>query len=128
MQLPDSIALSQLVRALDTREQKTIAGLVLVFVREPARVREREWCAERLTEVAALARGLTDHPSAEEMLELKSWLTARGGLLLPTALSVFARAAADLAADPQMGPLTYARASAAVLAYFATPPPGGSVA
>jgi len=44
---PDDVR--RALAGLDTPEQKIVAGMLAIMVREPARVRDREWMAERLT-------------------------------------------------------------------------------
>jgi len=118
MQLPDSLALTRLVAALNPLEQKTLLGFVLLLADNPSRVRDREWCAEHLLQAATVAHGIDEAPSLAALHTLGEWLRVRADLLLPTALSVFVRAAADLS---ERGiPLTPEAKQAAVLAYFAT--------
>ena len=121
MQLPDSLALKRLIAALDPLEQKTLLGFVLLLAEHPTRAKDREWCAEHLLQAATVAHGIDEAPSLAALQSLGEWLRARANLLLPTALSVFVRAAADL--SEQGRPITHEAKQAALLAYFATTTP-----
>jgi len=83
--------------AFDAREQRIVAGLLALMIREPQRVREREWIAERLTEVTLLAGEFeADSPQAA-VSAVQAFLQDRAGALLPATFLLFQRVGLDLA-------------------------------
>lgn len=102
--------------ALDGRSQKVVAGLVTVMMRHPARVREREWTAEQLANVALLASDVEAESAQVAAAELQTWLRERAEGLLESAFLLFGRVGLDLA--PRAGGFTPEEALAHALDYL----------
>lgn len=82
---------------LDVRQQKIVAGLLALVMREPARVREREWMAERLTQVTLLAGEFEADTPAEGVRVVQEYLRLQAETLLNATLLLFQRVGLDLA-------------------------------
>jgi hypothetical protein len=85
---------------LDSRRQKVVVGLFTVMVREPERVREREWVARQLAEMAVLAgetEAGTTGAAEDAVREVQVFLRANGAELVAAALLLFQRVGLDLA-------------------------------
>jgi hypothetical protein len=81
----------------DARHQKIVAGLLAVMMRQPQRVREREWMAEQLIEVTLFAGEFeADSPEAGVRV-VQDFLHAHAEELMSASLLLFQRVALDLA-------------------------------
>lgn len=83
--------------ALDVARQKIVAGMLAVMIREPARVRDREWMAERLTEMVVHGAGLEADSPGDGVRAVQEYLHVHAGELLAASLLLFQRVGLDLA-------------------------------
>lgn len=103
---------------LDTRGQKIVGGLLAVMIKNPSRVREREWMAEQLTELTVLA-GDFEADAAHEAVELvQQFLQANSEALVRAAFLLFQRVGLDMAERVESG-FTFEDAMECGLSYFA---------
>jgi hypothetical protein len=124
MEIPDRPALRAALAALAPAAQKTAAGVIVLMMREPTRVRDREWLSEVFTRVAGRALGLAEKPSAAETEELRRFARRNHREVLNLCAALFVRVAEDLVSSgtpPASADL--AQATRIALGYFA---PGSS--
>jgi hypothetical protein len=117
-QLPTADEVRALVRPLDDRDRRVLGGLVLLMVREPARVRDQEWLAERFVEVAVVAHGFAadeEHATSEDVAVIEGYAKARMRLVVNAAVALFVRTADELRA--RGGSYSLADAHAVVRSY-----------
>lgn len=94
---PEEVRLA--LASLDTRRQKIVAGLFAAMIREPARVRDREWIAQQLAEIAVLAGEFeADSPDAG-VRAVQEFLQESAEELLSSSYLLFQRVGMDL--EPQ---------------------------
>jgi hypothetical protein len=118
--VPSNAEVNDLVRALDDLDRKVVGGLVALWMVEPARVRDREWTAERFVHVATVAHGFdaTDGPASTDDVErIRAYANARMPAVLHAALALFVRVADDLRA--RGGGFSLADAQGLVSGYLA---------
>lgn len=102
---------------LDARGRKIVIGIFSFMVQEPARVKDREWMAQKLTEVTLLA-GEYEADSADQAIRaVQDELREHAPSLLAAALTVFQRVGLDLA-DRAASGFTFEDALAAAVAYL----------
>ena len=114
--LPESAELRTFLMGLEEGQRKVIAGLVVLMMKEPEKVRDREWLMEAYTHVSAQAHEMGD----ARLDELQVILKRDRDLILNTSFQVFlsvARDAADAGGTP-----TLAQASVMAMAYFTDGP------
>lgn len=119
---PDEVA--ALVAPLDQRDRKVLGGLVVCMMREPQRVRDREWLSERFVELANVAQHGGDRDSIAtdaDVAAVAAYARARMTPVLNAAFALFLRTAADLQA--RGGVPTLAAAASVVRGYLATQSP-----
>ncbi len=115
--LPSPAELRAELAALSHDARKIVGGLVVVMMREPGRVREREWLLETYTLLAAEALGLGD----AEVERLEAFVRSERDATLNAAFGLFLRVAADLeglGANPGAPPATLGQATVVALSYF----------
>lgn len=83
--------------ALETREQKIVAGLFALMIREPARAREPEWISEQLAQVTAMAGDFPADTPHAGVTAVQNYLEAHAESLLRHAYLLFQRVGLDLA-------------------------------
>jgi len=107
MSAPMSAPSPEEVRAalapLDGRDQKIVAGLLGVMMQNPARVRDREWMARQLTELAVLAGGFEAASPDEGVRVVQAFLRDSAARLLEAALLLFQRVSLDMAPRATQG-------------------------
>jgi hypothetical protein len=124
MEIPDRPTLRAGLAALSPLASKTAAGVIVVMMREPSRVRDREWLAEVFTRVAAKALELPEPLGAEGSRELQRFVRREHRQVLNLCAALFVRVAEDLLSaggDPARFDL--AQATRLALGYF-RPLPG----
>ncbi len=81
----------------DPCHQKIAMGMLAVMIREPARVRDREWMAQRLAEIALLAGDFEAGSPQEGVTAVQDFLRAHSPVLLEASFLLFQRVGLDLA-------------------------------
>lgn len=96
MDFPDPDVVRRALANLDARDSRIVAGLLAMMMREPQRVRDREWMAERLTQVTLLAGELEADTPKDGVRRVQEFLLERAEPLLGAALLLFQRVGLDL--------------------------------
>lgn len=65
----DRESLRRTLSAFDERQRKIVGGVIAVMIEHSARVRDREWVAEKFTQVVLLSAESEDASGTEEMME-----------------------------------------------------------
>jgi len=112
--VPEPAALRAELARLSQEARKVVGGLVVVMMREPERVREREWVLENYTLLASDALGLDDAAVAE----LQEFVRAERDGVLNATMRLFLRVAQDL--EGLGGEPTLGQATMVALSYFET--------
>jgi|FLOH01.1.fsa_nt_gi hypothetical protein len=102
--------------ALAEGPSKIVAGLVVLMMKEPQKVRDREWLMEAYTHIAAQALEMGD----ARLQELQEIIRTERDSVLNLSFQLFMRVAEDAAALG--GTPTLAQASMMALAYFSDGP------
>lgn len=97
MNAPTPESVREALDGFGPREQKILIGLFTVMVREPARVREREWIVEQLAELVLVTGEFEDTTPEEGLVVVRDFLTAHSDDLLNAAFLLFQRVGEDLA-------------------------------
>lgn len=92
---PDEVRAA--LAGFDDRGQKIVIGLLSVMINDPERVRDREWVAERLTELTLLAGGFEDEDPQASVRAIEAFLQEQSEGLVRAALLLFQRVGLDLA-------------------------------
>ena len=119
MEIPDRPTLRAGLAALSPAASKTAAGVIVVMMREPGRVRDREWLAEVFTRVAAKALEFPEPLGPEHSRELQRFVRREHRNVLNLCAALFVRVAEDLlesGRDPARSDL--AEATRLALGYF----------
>jgi hypothetical protein len=111
---PEPAVLRAELAALGDEARKVVGGLVVVMMREPERVRDREWLLENYTLLASEALGLGDG----RLDELQTFVLAQRDAVLNATMRLFLRVAADLSGLG--GESTLGQATIIALSYFET--------
>lgn len=96
-------AVRRSLAAFDARHQKIVTGLLVVMMRAPQRVRDREWMSEQLTQITLLAGEFEADTPAEGVRAVHEFLRAHAQELLSAALLLFQRVGLDLAPHAAAG-------------------------
>jgi hypothetical protein len=119
VEIPDRTSLRSELAALTPAAQKTAAGVIVVMMREPERVRDREWLLEVFTRVAGRALGFPERPSAAQTDELRRFARQNHRQVLNLCAALFVRVAEDLLASGQApASADLATATRLALGYF----------
>jgi|GEM_PF-1440785 len=102
---------------LDARGRKIAIGVFTFMVQEPQRVRDREWMAQKLTEITLLAGGYDADSPADTIQAVQDELRENAPRLLAAALTLFQRVGLDLA-DRAAAGFTFEDALGAAVAYL----------
>ena len=103
---------------LDEHQQKIVIGLLSVMINEPQRVREREWMAERLTELTLLTGEFEADTPQGGVQAVEAYLLEHSGDLLRASVLLFQRVGLDLAPRAKTGGFTFEDAVQTGLAYM----------
>jgi hypothetical protein len=112
-------ALRNRLAALDELDRKVVGGLVALCMAEPARVRDREWLAERFVHVATVAHGFDAEggPATDADVErVRAYAAARMRDVVGATLQLFVHTAAEL--RDRGGTFGYADAQAIVRSFL----------
>lgn len=82
---------------LDARGRKIAIGIFSFMVQEPQRVKDREWMAQKLTEVTLLASDLEADSADQAIAAVQEEVREHAPALLGAALVLFQRVGLDLA-------------------------------
>lgn len=116
---PENVRAS--IAQLDPLGQKVVTGLVGVMIKEPDRVREREWMCEQLTRVTLLAGEFeADTPQAGVDV-VEEYLRTHTEAFLNASYLLFQRVGIDLSARAQSG-FTFEDAMRQVVSYLPSEP------
>ena len=102
---------------LDDRGRKIAIGIFSFMVQEPQRVKDREWMAQKLTEVTLLAGGQGVDAPADAVQAVQEEVREHAPALLAAALTLFQRVGLDLA-DRAAAGFTFEDALATALTYL----------
>jgi hypothetical protein len=83
--------------SFDERLQKIVAGMLAVMIKEPSRVREKEWIVERLAEVTVMAGEFAADNPQDGVRVVQAFLEAHAEELLRACFLLFQRVGLDLA-------------------------------
>ncbi|MFT4709371.1 MAG: hypothetical protein ACI8Q9_000491 [Planctomycetota bacterium] len=114
--VPSPEELKAQLMGLGADERKVIAGMVVLMMKEPGKIRDREWLLEAYTHISAQALEMGD----ERLEQLKELVQERRDLVLNTSFALFFRVAQDAA--ELGGTPTLAQASVMAMAYFSDGP------
>ena len=114
--IPSPEDLKAQLMGLGEDERKVIAGMVVLMMKEPDKVRDREWLMEAYTHISAQALEMGD----ERLNELKALIQERRDLVLNASFALFFRVAQDAAQAG--GTPTLAQATVMAMAYFTDGP------
>lgn len=114
--VPSPEALRTQLMGLGADERKVIAGMVVLMMKKPGKVRDREWLLEAYTHISAQALEMGD----ERLDQLKELVQERRDLVLNASFGLFFRVAQDAAEIG--GTPTLAQASVMAMAYFTDGP------
>lgn len=112
--IPEPADLRAELAGLSQTARKVVGGLVVVMMREPERVRDREWLLENYTLLSSEALGLGD----DEVEQLKEFVRSERDAVLNATLRLFLRVARDL--EGIGGQPTLGQATMVALSYFET--------
>lgn len=110
------------VRALlapfDALDRRVTGGVITLLMRDPEKVRDQEWLAERFVEVAVVAHGFPEDGSAttDDVEVVRLYAEARRRAILNAAIALFVRAAVEL--SEAGGTPTHERAHAVIRTYL----------
>lgn len=118
MQAPTPEEVRALIDTLDSLDRKVAGGVLTLLMREPEKVRDEEWLAERFVEVAVVAHGFPEDGTAttDDVEVVRTYAEARRRPILNAAIALFVRTAVELAAAGE--PPTHERAHAVVRSYL----------
>jgi hypothetical protein len=122
-QIPTPEGLRAELDGLDQEERKVVGALIVVMMREPARVREREWLLEAYAHIASQALEMGD----EQLEQLRDWVRTHRDRVLNASFRLFLRVAEDLRSaayvdeDGEPAPPTLGQATVLAMTYFAGP-------
>ena len=114
--IPSPEDLKAQLMGLGEDERKVIAGMVVLMMKEPDKVRDREWLMEAYTHISSQALEMGD----ERLDELKALIQERRDLVLNASFALFFRVAQDAAQAG--GTPTLAQATVMAMAYFTDGP------
>ena len=103
---------------LDAHQQKIVIGLLSVMISEPQRVREREWMAERLTELTLLTGEFEADSPQDGVQAVETYLLENSGHLLRASILLFQRVGLDLAPRASAGGFSFEDAVQCGLSYM----------
>lgn len=97
--VPTQDEVRQQIRPLDELDRKVLGGMVALLMREPHRLRDREWVAQQFVQVAVVAHGFQgegDEASTDDVERVRLYANLRMAAILDAALALFVRVAEDL--------------------------------
>ena len=121
MSTPDPQAVRAALAHLDPRSQKIVSGLFAIMIKDPGKVRDREWICEQLTQVTLLAGDFEAETPDMGVAAVKSFLLEHTDPLLEASYLLFQRVGLDLAPQAKEG-FTYEDAMRSALAYLPDAP------
>jgi hypothetical protein len=80
----------------DTRQQKIVAGLLTVMMKNPDQVRDREWIARQLTELTLLAGDFDADSPNEGVQAIQDFLQQHSEEILRATFLLFQRVGLDM--------------------------------
>jgi hypothetical protein len=113
---PDPDSLRHAITSLGDWPRKVVIGVVVLMMKEPQKIRDREWLLELYTHVAAQALEMGD----ERLGELQDLVREQRDEILNLCFQLFLRVAED--ARQAGGTPTLAQASVMAMAYFSEGP------
>ncbi len=118
---PTPAEVQQALAELDPRELKIVGGMLAVMIREPKRVRDREWMAEQITHLTLLAGDFEADSGPDAVAAVEGYLHEKATRLLHCSLLLFQRVGLDMAPRTQSG-FSFEEAMQQGLSYFQPPP------
>ncbi|MDF1798861.1 MAG: hypothetical protein P1V81_06770 [Planctomycetota bacterium] len=125
--VPEPEAMRAELDGLAAEERKVIGGMIVAMMREPDKLRDREWLLEAYSHIASQALELGD----ERLEELREWIRSHRDTCLNASFRLFLRVARDLETreptdeDGQPVALTLGQATIVAMTYFGSDPSGG---
>ena len=118
--VPSPEAMRAELDALSPECRKVVGALIVVMMREPDKVRDREWLMEAYAHIASQALEMGD----EQLDVLQAWVRDNRDTCMNAAFRLFLRVARDLEGaehvdeDGQPVELTLGQASVVAMTYF----------
>lgn len=113
----DPGAVRAALATLSERDQRVVIGLVGSMMSEPARVRDREWVGERLSELALACTAGEAATPEQGLSAVQAFVAEHGERLLRAAFLLFQRVGLDLAERAKEG-FSFEEALRGALAYL----------
>ena len=89
---------------LNSNKQKIVAGLLTVLMKNPTRVREREWVAEQLTQLSLLAGEFEASTPNDGVEAVQAFLRENSEELVRATFLLFQRVGLDMSARAHENP------------------------
>ncbi len=105
---------------LDARRRRIVAGLLTAMMRDPGRVRDREWVSEQLAQVTLLSGEIEADSAADAIEDVRAYLQDHASDLLAATYLLFQRVALDLQPRAAAG-FELEEALAVALSYLPAP-------
>ena len=95
MKSPSEEQVRQTLARLEPRQQKIVCGMLVVMIKNPTRVQDREWVTEQLTEITLLTCEVDDTEDVSVQI-IQDFLHNNTSELLNSAFLLFQRVAIEL--------------------------------
>ena len=119
MKLPDGPQIRASIAALDAVEKKVLGGMIVVMIRNHAKVKDQEWIAENFTRLTVSALGLSQERAVDEDIqEVNEFIDASMGNVLNVAFPLFTQVAQDMRHKSMGQAFTLEEACEQALTYF----------
>lgn len=122
--VPEPEAMRAELDGLSADQRKVIGGMIVAMMREPDKLRDREWLLEAYSHIASQALEMGD----ERLEELREWVRANRETCLNASFRLFLRVARDLETreltdeDGEPVALTLGQATIVAMTYFGSEP------
>lgn len=118
MNAPTPDEVRALIAPFDALDRRVTGGVITLLMRDPERVRDQEWLAERFVEVAVVAHGFPEDGTAttEDVEVVRTYAESRRRPILNAAIALFVRTAVELTAAGE--PPTHERAHEVIRSYL----------
>ena len=119
MSTPSEEQVRQALAHLDPRQQKIVCGMIVVMIKNPTRVQDREWITEQLTEITLLTCEADGDAEEVSVQVIQDFLMNNTSELLNGAFLLFQRVAVELEPKAQSEDgFTFEEAMQLALAYL----------
>ena len=119
MNSPSEEQVRQALAHLDPRQQKIVSGMLVVMIKNPTQVQDREWITEQLTEITLLTCEADGDAEEISVQIIQDFLQNNTSELLNGAFLLFQRVAVELEPKAQTeAGFTFEEAMQCALAYL----------